>query len=162
MCKRCERVWVSRCEPWARVQVGVSGNPTVTPWITFGVFGYPCMISQGYPSDNFQKKISEAWGYSTVTVIPNVNIWIWDIPYLNFSWFGYLESILNYSGSSSLWTIVPPFGPGGMTTPSPLLHHSHCPYLNLRHWQNPQTRLAPPKDEPRPSQSATTMPGFTS
>ena len=44
-----------------------------------------------------------------------------------------------------LWSIAPPFGQGGMTTPSPFLHHSHSPYLSLRHWQTPQTRLAPPK-----------------
>ena len=33
--------------------------------------------------------------------------------------------------------------------PSPFWHHSHSPLLGLRHWQTPQTRLAPPK-EPQP------------
>ena len=67
---------------------------------------------------------------------------------IGIPWISFLvspDSFLASLGSSRLWKIMPTFGPGGMTTPSSFLHHSHSTvkYLSLRHWQTPQTRLAP-------------------
>ena len=140
-----------------------SGNLTL--WITFGfldiyrismdnflrkdILEISHRYDQGYP--NFKKldlgyPTSKQFVIRYLTFMNSRQIIVLGISWhksrhiYGISFHNYFVSPVSFLASlcCSLWSLVPPFGTGGILTPRPFLHHSYLLHLSLRLWQTPR------------------------